>query len=85
MDITSETKPKAEYKAELDAQELKAELERKIETAIAVIQRFGGIDGAHHKNWVLDQALRCLMGPSAYRAWRGDIEEEYDYDEGIAP
>ena len=90
--------------------------------AIEFIGRWGGIDGDHHKKWVLDQAARILHGtpvivkkaswdrganvkqieyrietgePSAaYLQWvfemkRGDAEEgqedEYDYDEGIAP
>ena len=34
----------------------------KITDAIAIIIRFGGIDGSHHKTWVLDQALRALTG-----------------------
>lgn len=30
--------------------------------ALYFIERYGGYDGAHHKDWVLDQAARCLKG-----------------------
>jgi hypothetical protein len=30
--------------------------------ALHWIQRYGGIDGAHHKDWVLDQVVRILNG-----------------------
>ena len=26
------------------------------------IERYGGIDGSHHKDWVLDQIARLVMG-----------------------
>ena len=90
--------------------------------ALEFIGSYGQIDGAHHKQWVLDQVARILHDtdvvvkkaswdaganvrtfeyristgePSAsYLAWvaeqkRGDAEageeDDYDYDEGIAP
>lgn len=28
--------------------------------ALAYIERYGGIDGSHHKQWVLDQVVRAL-------------------------
>ncbi len=30
--------------------------------ALMYIDCYGGIDGAHHKTWVLDQVTRILMG-----------------------
>lgn len=30
--------------------------------AFHFIECYGGIDGSHHKDWVLDQAARCLLG-----------------------
>jgi len=58
--------------------------------AIEVIVQYGDVGGGHHKQWVLDQALRALMGDE-YQAWRDkyDLEmarEDYSiWDEGIAP
>jgi hypothetical protein len=30
--------------------------------AMTFVERYGGIDGDHHKTWVLDQVARCLKG-----------------------
>jgi len=30
--------------------------------ALYFIEMYGGIDGAHHKDWVLDQVARLLLG-----------------------
>ena len=30
--------------------------------ALYYVERYGGIDGAHHKDWVLDQVARILNG-----------------------
>jgi hypothetical protein len=60
------------------------------EAAIDVAVRYGGIDGDHHKAWVIDQMVRILAG-SAYgevvaRAKAGeDGPETYEWDMGIAP
>lgn len=62
----------------------------KIETALQIARRYGGIDEAHHKAWVIDQMVRALTGPD-YDAWvrvgrAGENgPETYDWDEGIAP
>jgi len=32
------------------------------EIALEIIHRYGGIDGGHHKQWVLDQVVRALTG-----------------------
>jgi hypothetical protein len=65
----------------------------KVGKALELIQRFGGIDGSHHKQWVLDQIARVLTG-DFYEEWVKDMKGEYDeeneefeyeWDEGIAP
>jgi hypothetical protein len=61
-----------------------------VEDALVLIKNFGGIDGAHHKDWVLDQVVRCLTGDE-YEEWvkdykkGGDGPDTYYYDVGIAP
>lgn len=54
--------------------------------AVGIITRYGGTDCAHHKQWVLDQALRALLGEPAYREWVAEAKRDgYEWDEGIAP
>jgi hypothetical protein len=61
-----------------------------IQLALEVIGQYGGIDGAHHKTWVLDQAVRYLTR-DGYAVWVAeqcdgeDGPETYDWDEGITP
>lgn len=59
--------------------------ENRIKEALDFIERYGGIDGAHHKQWVLDQ-LVLILAPD-YEGWVSDYEEcgEYEWDRGIAP
>lgn len=60
------------------------------EAALRVLLDYSQIDGAHHKNWVIDQAVRHLAGPyyeeliAAYKAGE-DGPETYEWNEGIAP
>ena len=64
--------------------------DERINAALDVIYRYGGIDGGHHKQWVLDQVVRILTG-FAYEAWIRQYEdgdegpETYKWDTGIAP
>lgn len=64
-------------------------LKRK-EAALEIALRYGGIDGAHHKTWVIDQMVRALTG-SKYAAWVAhacdgkDGPATYNWDEGIPP
>ena len=49
------------------------------EAAMVYIARYGGIDGGHHKQWVLDQVARILMGTPVIvtmARWEGGHEEE---------
>lgn len=57
------------------------------EAALNIIYRFGTIDGAHHKQWVLDQVVRLLLDDKeVYARWKaGFTNQGYWWDEGIAP
>lgn len=58
---------------------------------VSLIHRYAGDDGAHHKMWVIDQALRTLLGEDNYtkfievQKFGADGPETYGWDEGIAP
>jgi len=60
-----------------------------IEKALHLAYQYGTIDGAHHKQWLIDQMVRALTespetgeGSPAYVEFVGDDGE---WDEGIAP
>lgn len=59
---------------------------KRIEAAVEIAAESGDIDGGHHKMWVIDQMLRCLLG-NQYSTWRESYEEGglFEWDEGIAP
>lgn len=63
---------------------------RRIETALNFARDYGGIDGDHHKAWVIDQMVRALTG-NGYDAWVSDTKagkdgpDTYEWSEGIAP
>ena len=64
--------------------------EDRISAAIELATRYGGIDGAHHKAWVIDQMVRILAGKDyealVVKAKAGeDGPDTYDWDCGIAP
>ncbi len=53
--------------------------------ACAIALEFGDIDGAHHKQWVIDQMLRIMAG-SAYGTIIATFEiNRGSWDCGIAP
>ena len=63
--------------------------EEKINKAIELIESYGWIDGAHHKQWVLDNIIRALVDDydkwlEAYQLGE-DGANTYGWDEGIAP
>jgi hypothetical protein len=65
-------------------------MEDKIERAINLIVQYGGIDGGHHKNWVLDQVMRTLAGDKYNEIVKEACDGEdgpntYEWDCGIAP
>lgn len=65
-------------------------VDERIKGALDVAARYGGIDGAHHKAWVIDQMVRSLCGERyeefVTAAKDGeDGPETYGWDCGIAP
>ena len=67
-------------------------MQDRIDAAIDLAVRFGGIDGDHHKAWVIDQMVRALAGtPEEYdrivtEACDGeDGPETYTWEVGIPP
>lgn len=63
---------------------------RRRDEALDIARRYGGIDGAHHKAWVIDQMCRALLGDE-YETFVADAKagedgpETYDWSVGIAP
>lgn len=49
------------------------------ERAVNVAIKWGYVDGGHHKQWVIAQMVRALLGDS-YEEW-----VDGGWDEGIAP
>ncbi len=61
-----------------------------IDEALELAVQYGGIDGGHHKMWVIDQMVRALTGDDYDQfvadACEGeDGPDTYDWDCGIAP
>ncbi len=63
------------------------EFSRRHDEALDLIDNYGGIDGDHHKQWVLDQVVRKLTGgEEEYKTWVNIRKaEDYGWEEGIAP
>ena len=57
-----------------------------ISNVMDLISKYGSIDGAHHKQWLIDQIARVLLQDD-YTGWASGDEEtgEQSWDEGIAP
>lgn len=61
----------------------------RIDNALKVATRFGGIDEDHHKAWVIDQMVRALTGCSTPRGRGvaddvfGGFEESEEYREFV--
>ena len=62
-----------------------ATMRTQVETAINLAVRFGGIDGDHHKAWVIDQMVRALAGEEYENLVKDVCGGIYDWDVGIAP
>lgn len=57
----------------------------RIASALEIAERYGRIDGDHHKMWVIDQMVRALMG-EYYETWVAqNSDEDHPWDGGIAP
>jgi len=67
-----------------------SEQQTKIDGALEIAVKYGGIDGDHHKAWVIDQMVRALTG-ERYAAFVAtakqgeDGPETYSWNVGIAP
>lgn len=59
--------------------------QERIEAALHLALHDGGIDGAHHKAWVIDQIVRHLLGNAYQQTIQDRKDAGYDWDEGIAP
>lgn len=51
--------------------------DKKIDEALNCAFRLGGVDGAHHKDYCIDQMVRALTGDN-YRQWVKDFEDGED-------
>lgn len=62
-------------------------IHERIVAAVTIAERYGTIDGYHHKARVIDQMVRTLLGPDEYAAWRAEYEAtgDYEWGDGIAP
>jgi len=61
-----------------------------VKKAIELATDYGGIDGDHHKMWVIDQMVRILAGDKYEKIIRKSCAGEdgpatYGWDIGIAP
>jgi len=63
---------------------------QKIKSALGLAIRYGQIDVAHHKLWVIDQMVRVLAGDNYNQLIKDsnsgeDGPDTYSWDAGIAP
>jgi hypothetical protein len=62
----------------------------KIEETVEFAFEYGDIDGEHHKQWIIDQMIRILLGPE-YSVWvdrhntYNATQDHPPWDTGIAP
>ena len=65
-------------------------MKRRQKKVLDIICCFGGIDGGHHKQWLLDEIVKTLTA-GEYQDWVNKYEtgetgpKEYEWDVGIAP
>lgn len=66
--------------------------DKRIKAALDLAWRYGQIDGAHHRLWVIDQMVRALCGDTKeYAKWVNEYEKPledgdyYEWNMGIAP
>lgn len=64
--------------------------EQRIKKALKIAEEYGGVDGAHHKDWVIDQMVRALTAHKyqefVARVCNGDEgPNTHSWEEGIAP
>jgi len=62
-------------------------LSKKNSHILYLIERYSNINGAHHKQWLIDQIVRVIT-KNNYKTWVEEYNSDPDYnnwDEGIAP
>ncbi len=65
-----------ENNSEKETEELQAKIEKALELAL----EYGGIDGEHHKCWVIDQMVRVLTGcPTVQQKGKNTRGKKYIY------
>lgn len=63
---------------------------QRIYSALEVARQYGGIEGDHHKAWVIDQMVRCLLD-GGYEQWvraakeGEDGPDTYEWEVGTPP
>ncbi len=71
-----------------DLAAMHAASDERIKAALEVAEHYGGIDGAHHKHWVIDQMVRAMTAHE-YEKWVEEMttgnNAGYDWDVGIPP
>lgn len=75
--------PEPDYGLDVDGDD---DLESDINDAVDLILEMGSIDGADHKQWVLDQVLRILLRDNYDDTIeRDELENESEWETGVAP
>lgn len=64
--------------------------QEKLKNILNLIDRYGMIDGSHHKQWLLDQIVKVILTPEEYEKWITEFDEEEQeefiwWEKGIAP
>ncbi len=86
--IVMEYSEAGEYVSYREYANLEAEttsLREGVEAAINFAVRFGGIEGDHHKAWVIDQMVRALAGNGYEKLVKDACGDDYRWEVGIAP
>jgi len=61
-----------------------------VKQVLSLIEEWGGIDGGHHKQWLLNEIVKTIT-KDGYEKWVEKYEdgedgpETYEWDTGIAP
>jgi hypothetical protein len=64
----------------------KHELEDRINKALDIAWESSDTDGAHHKQWIIDQMFRVLVGDDkVYQMMISYYNQKGEWDVGIAP
>jgi len=75
--------------SQLESDKIQTIVDKK-KKVLDLIHNYGTIDGGHHKQWLLDQIVRVLVG-EGYDKWVREYQEgedganTYSWDEGTAP